>query len=72
MDKEDSDAFYEPITFWDVVAVFTHLIKDLVLSFTKFFDVMEQVFLHQANVVASRRAFHDDVVRTIETITEGE
>ena len=72
MYDEESDNFDGVLSVWDVVALFAHLLKDLFASFAKFFDVLSNMFLHQANVAEEQKLFHDDVVRTIETIIEGE
>jgi len=72
MHEEESDEFDGVLSAWDVFALFAHLLKDLFISFAKFFDVLSDMALHQANVVEDQKLFHDDVVRTIETITEGE
>ena len=57
---------------WDITALFIELAKDILVSFVKFLDVLSDMSLHQANVVEDQKLFHDDVVRTIETIIEGE
>lgn len=57
---------------WDIAALFIELAKDILVSFVKFLDVLSDMSLHQANVVEDQKLFHDDVVRTIETIVEGE
>jgi len=72
MYDEESDNANQVLSVWDVVALFAHLLKDLFVSFAKFFDVLSDMFLHQANVAEEKKLFHDDVVRTIETIIEGE
>ena len=70
--NEEGDDFSGAISVWDVVALFAHLVKNLFASFEEFFDVLSNMALHKANVVEDQKLFHDDVVRTIETITEGE
>ena len=70
--KEEGDDFSGVISVWDIVALFAHLVKNLFASFEEFFDVLSNMALHKANVVEDQKLFHDDVVRTIETITEGE
>ena len=70
--KEEGDSYDGVLSMWDVVALFAHLVKNLFASFEEFFDVLSNMALHKANVVEDQKLFHDDVVRTIETITEGE
>ena len=70
--NEEGDDFSGVISVWDVVALFAHLVKNLFASFEEFFDVLSNMALHKANVVEDQKLFYDDVVRTIETITEGE
>jgi len=70
--NEEGDDFSGVISVWDIVALFAHLIKNLFASFEEFFDVLSHMALHKANVVEDQKLFHDDVVRTIETIIEGE
>ena len=70
--NEEGDDFSGVISVWDIVALFAHLVKNLFASFEEFFDVLSNMALHKANVVEDQKLFHDDVVRTIETITEGE
>jgi hypothetical protein len=70
--NEEGDNYDGVLSMWDVVALFAHLVKNLFASFEEFFDVLSNMALHKANVVEDQKLFHDDVVRTIETITEGE
>ena len=70
--NEEGDDFSGVISVWDIIALFAHLVKNLFASFEEFFDVLSNMALHKANVVEDQKLFHDDVVRTIETITEGE
>ena len=70
--NEEGDGYDGVLSMWDVVALFAHLVKNLFASFEEFFDVLSNMALHKANVVEDQKLFHDDVVRTIETITEGE
>jgi len=70
--NEEGDSYDGVLSMWDVVALFAHLVKNLFASFEEFFDVLSNMALHKANVVEDQKLFHDDVVRTIETITEGE
>jgi len=70
-DEESSDR-RQILSYWDVAALFIELVKDVLISFVKFLDVLSDMSLHQANVVEDKQLFHEDVVRTIETIIEGE
>jgi hypothetical protein len=70
--NEEGDSYDGVLSMWDVVALFAHLVKNLFASFEEFFDVLSNMALHKANVVEDQKLFYDDVVRTIETITEGE
>ena len=70
--NEEGDGYDGVLSMWDVVALFAHLVKNLFASFEEFFDVLSNMALHKANVVEDQKLFHDDVVRTIETIIEGE
>ena len=70
--NEEGDNYDGVLSMWDIVALFAHLVKNLFASFEEFFDVLSNMALHKANVVEDQKLFHDDVVRTIETITEGE
>ena len=70
--NEEGDSYDGVLSMWDVVALFAHLVKNLFASFEEFFDVLSNMALHKANVVEDQKLFHNDVVRTIETITEGE
>ena len=70
--NEEGDSYDGVLSMWDVVALFAHLVKNLFASFEEFFDVLSNMALHKANVVEDQKLFHDDIVRTIETITEGE
>ena len=70
--NEEGDDFSGVISVWDIIALFAHLIKNIFASFEEFFDVLSNMALHKANVVEDQKLFHDDVVRTIETIIEGE
>jgi len=70
--NEEGDDFSGVISVWDIIALFAHLVKNLFASFEEFFDVLSNMALHKANVVEDQKLFHDDVVRTIETIIEGE
>ena len=70
--NEEGDGYDGVLSMWDVVALFAHLVKNLFASFEEYFDVLSNMALHKANVVEDQKLFHDDVVRTIETITEGE
>ena len=70
--NEEGDGYDGVLSMWDVVALFAHLVKNLFASFEEFFDVLSNMALHKANVVEDQKLFHDDIVRTIETITEGE
>ena len=70
--NEEGNSYDGVLSMWDVVALFAHLVKNLFASFEEFFDVLSNMALHKANVVEDQKLFHDDVVRTIETITEGE
>jgi hypothetical protein len=70
--NEEGDDFNGVISVWDIIALFAHLVKNLFASFEEFFSVLSHMALHKANVVEDQKLFHDDVVRTIETIIEGE
>ena len=70
--NEEGDSYDGVLSMWDVVALFAHLVKNLFASFEEFFDVLSNMALHKANVVEDQKLFYDEVVRTIETITEGE
>ena len=70
--NEEGDDFSGVISVWDIIALFAHLIKNIFASFEEFFDVLSNMALQKANVVEDQKLFHDDVVRTIETIIEGE
>ena len=70
--NEEGDSYDGVLSVWDVVALFAHRVKNLFASFEEFFDVLSNMALHKANVVEDQKLFHDDVVRTIETIIEGE
>ena len=70
--NEEGDDFSGVISVWDIIALFAHLVNNIFASFEEFFDVLSNMALHKANVVEDQKLFHDDVVRTIETIIEGE
>ncbi len=72
MFEDDSEDIPIRLTPWDVFAIVTNLVLDVTISFAKFFSAITHMLTNQADVVDAQKAFHDDVVRTIETITEGE
>jgi len=72
MHDEESGSRRQILSSWDVAALFIELAKDILVSFVKFLDVLSDMSLHQASVVEDKQLFHEDVVRTIETIVEGE
>jgi len=72
MFEDDNENIPIRLTPWDVFAVVTNLVLDIVISFAKFLSAITYMLTNQADVVDAQKAFHDDVVRTIETITEGE
>ena len=72
MHNEEGGSRRQILSSWDVAALFIELAKDILVSFVKFLDVLSDMSLHQASVVEDKQLFHEDVVRTIETIVEGE
>jgi len=72
MYEDDSKDVPLRLTPWDVFAICSNLVLNIFISFTKFFDAITSMLVNQADVVDTQKSFHDDVTRSIETITKGE
>lgn len=69
---EDSEDNPKYVSKWDVFALFAHLFAEVSVAIVHFAAGLTEVLLHKADVVEQDKLFHEDVTRTIETITRGE
>ena len=60
------------VTKWDFFALLADTTAAILIDIANGFNILTQMFEHQASFVEEQKLFHDDVVRTIETIIEGE
>lgn len=69
---EDDKDIPEMASKWDVLASFTHLATEIFVAFVHFTVAITEILINKADVVERDKKFHEDVTRTIETITRGE
>lgn len=60
------------VTKWDFFALLADFLAAVFIDLGKAFDVLSQMFEHQASFVDDKNAFHEYATRTIETLQEGE
>ena len=70
--SEDMRSGVLKLSKFSVLAVFFNFILDVSIGFTRFLSYMSEMLISHAALVEERKSFHEDVARTIETITEGE
>ena len=72
MFEEQGEDIPRTISKWDVFALFSDTISDILLVFSNFFTVITMMLDRKATVVDDTKSFHEYAARTIETLKEGE
>ena len=60
------------VTKWDVFALLADTTAAILIDIASGFDILTQMFEHQATFVDEKASFHEYAARTIETLQEGE
>jgi len=60
------------VTKWDVFALLADTTAAILIDIASGFDILTQMFEHQASFVDDKKSFHEYAARTIETLQEGE
>ena len=60
------------VTKWDVFALLADTTAAILIDIASGFDILTQMFEHQASFVDDKKSFHEYAARTIETLKEGE
>jgi hypothetical protein len=60
------------ITKWDFFALIADTTAAILIDIASGFDILTQMFEHQASFVDDKNSFHEYAARTIETLQEGE
>jgi hypothetical protein len=60
------------VTKWDFFALLADTTAAILIDIASGFDILTQMFEHQANFVDNKESFHEYAARTIETLQEGE
>jgi len=60
------------VTKWDVFALLADTTAAILIDIASGFDILTQMFEHQASFVDEKKSFHEYAARTIETLQEGE
>ena len=59
-------------TKWDFFALLADTTAAILIDIASGFDILTQMFEHQASFVDDKKSFHEYAARTIETLQEGE
>ena len=57
---------------WDILALVSNLVFQILESIAVFYRAITHMLINHADFVDYKKSFHEDVSRSIETITEGE
>lgn len=60
------------VTKWDFFALLADTTAAILIDIASGFDILTQMFEHQASFVDEKTSFHEYAARTIETLQEGE
>ena len=60
------------VTKWDFFALLADTTAAILIDIASGFDILTQMFEHQASFVDDKESFHEYAARTIETLQEGE
>ena len=60
------------VTKWDFFALLADTTAAILIDIASGFDILTQMFEHQATFVDDKASFHEYAARTIETLNKGE
>ena len=70
--SDDQGRVPTQVTKWDFFALLADTTAAILIDIASGFDILTQMFEHQASFVDEKKSFHEYAARTIETLQEGE